>query len=210
MTRRLALALLTMAVLSLPAAPVAWASATPTEQLKTQIDRVLQTLQDPALAGEERAAERRAAIRAIAAEVFDVAEMSKRTLGRHWSARTDAEREEVARLFGELLERSYLGKLETYSGEHVAYAGEAVDGDHAVVRTRVSTRNGTEVPIDYRMLRRGERWMVYDVVIEGVSLVANYRSQFDRIIRSASYAEFVKRLRARIDEPPADSRAAAR
>ncbi len=141
---------------------------------------------------------------------FDVAEMSKRTLGRHWSARTDAEREEVARLFGELLERSYLGKLETYSGEHVAYAGEAVDGDHAVVRTRVSTRNGTEVPIDYRMLRRGERWMVYDVVIEGVSLVANYRSQFDRIIRSASYAEFVKRLRARIDEPPADSRAAAR
>jgi phospholipid transport system substrate-binding protein len=93
-----------------------------------------------------------------------------------------------------------MSKIELYSGEPIQYLGERVDGDLATVATRIITKNGTEVPIDYRMLKRGDRWLVFDVSIEGVSLVANYRSQFNTIMQTASYAELVKKMRARVEE----------
>lgn len=193
-------------VVTLPSV-VGAAPPTPTEQVRGAIQRVLRILEDPALHGDARAAERRAAMRKVANELFDFTEITKRSLGRHWQARTPAEREELVRLFGDLLERTYVSRIELYSGEKILYAGETVDTDQAVVRTRIVTKQGAEIPVDYRLLVRGERWRAYDVVIEGVSLVANYRSQFDKILQ-AGYPELVKRLRAKLDERPDAGRAA--
>ena len=169
----------------------------PSEQLKAQVDRVVRVLDDTELQKSARAAERRAAIRRIANETFDFTEMAQRALGPHWQARTPAEREEFTGLFADLLERSYIGKIELYSGEKVAYLGDTIDDGFATVRTKLITKQATEVPIDYRMIRRDDRWLVYDVSIEGVSLVANYRAQLNKIIQTSGYASLVQRLRAK-------------
>ena len=139
-------------------------------------------------------------VRRIADEIFDFGETAKRSLGRHWQARTPAEREEFVQLFSDLLERSYISKIELFNGERVNYTGETIDGDVATVRTRLLTKQSTEIPVDYRMLRRGERWLVYDVIIEGVSLIANYRTQFNEIIQTSSYPELIKKMKGRQEE----------
>ncbi len=172
----------------------------PTVQLRAHIDRVISTLEDPELRKEGRSLQRRKAVRKIAEEIFDFGETAKRSLGRHWPARTPAEREEFVALFTDLLERSYISKIELFNGEKIAWIGDRVDGPQAVVQTRIVTRQGTEIPIDYRMLRRDGRWLVYDVVIEGVSLVANYRTQFNKIIQTSSYTELVRRMRTKQEE----------
>jgi phospholipid transport system substrate-binding protein len=176
------------------------AAGPPTEQLRASIDRVVKILEDPELRKESRQSERRRAVRRVAEEIFDFAETAKRSLGRHWQARTAAEREEFVRLFADLLERAYISKIEVYNGERISYVGESVDGELATVRTRIATRQGAEVPVDYRMLQRGGRWLVYDVIIEGVSLVANYRTQFNKIIQTSSYQELVRRMRSKQEE----------
>ena len=178
----------------------AWAGV-PTDQLRGRIDRVLQVLEDPALKQDGRVAERRAAIRTMAHEIFDFRELAQRALARHWQARTPAERDEFVHLFADLLERSYIGKIETYSGgDRVQYLSETADGDQATVRTRIVAKSGAEIPVDYRLHRVGDRWLVYDVAIEGVSLVANYRAQFNRIIQTSSFRGLVEKLSAKKDE----------
>jgi len=176
------------------------AAGAPTEQLRTQVDRVVKLLEDPELKKDGRAKERRQAVRKIADEIFDFGETAKRSLGRHWQARTPAEREEFVQLFSDLLERSYISKIELYNGERVTYIGDTIEGETAIVKTRILTKQGTEIPVDYRMLRKGERWLVYDVIIEGVSLVANYRTQFNKIIQTASYKELVKKMKSKQEE----------
>ena len=145
----------------------------------------------------DRKQDRRAAVRKVAEEVFDLSETAKRALGPHWNQRTPAEREEFTQLFAELLEGTYIARIDEYGGERIRYTGEKVDGDNAVVQTRVLTKKGTEAPVEARMLRRADKWYIYDVIIECVSLINNYRTQFDRIIRSSSYAELVRRLKDR-------------
>jgi phospholipid transport system substrate-binding protein len=172
----------------------------PLEQLKTQIDRVLRIMDDPAMKKESQMKERRAAVRRVADDIFDFQETAKRSLARHWQPRTPAEQMEFVRLFADLLERSYISRIELYGGEKIAYLGDALDGEQAVVRTRIVTKSGSEVPVDYRMLKRSDRWLVYDVVIEGVSLVANYRTQFNKIIQTSSYAELVRKMKVKQDE----------
>jgi phospholipid transport system substrate-binding protein len=184
-------------------APVAGAGV-PTDQLKGAIERVVKTIENPALKGESRAPERRAAVRKIANEIFDFGEIARRSLGRHWQGRTDPEHEEFVSLFADLLERSYISKIDQYGGEKIVYTGEKVENDISLVSTRINTKNGTEVPIDYRLLKRGDRWMVYDVSIEGVSLVSNYRTQFNKIIQTASYAELIRRMKSKQAEVSLD------
>lgn len=167
------------------------------DQLRPAIDRVIRTLENPALRGAGRAPERRREIRAVTDGVFDWNEMAQRVLGRHWQGRTESERAEFVRLFTDLLERAYIGKIERYSGETIRFLGESVDGEQATVRTVLVGRQGTETPMDYRLARRGDRWLIYDVVIENVGLVNNYRTQFDQILRTASYQELVKRIKER-------------
>lgn len=186
-------------LLALPGAAVAGPA---TNQLHGRIDRVLTILVDPELAKPSRTAERRAAIRGVAGEIFDFTEISKRSLARHWLSRTPAEREEFARLFADLLERAYVSKLELYSGEKVEYAGEVADAELVTVRTRIVTKQGTPIPVDYRMFQQNGQWRAYDVLIEGVSLVGNYRSQFNAVIQRSSYEGLVKTLRVKAQESP--------
>ncbi len=186
-------------LLLLLGAPRAWAGA-PSDQLKTQIDRAVKVLDDLAGKKDTKVQERRAAVRKIANEIFDFGETAKRSLARHWTPRTPAEREEFVRLFADLLERSYISRIELYGGEKIAYVGETIDGDQAVVRTRLVTKQGTEIPVEYRMRLRDGKWLVYDVVIEGVSLIANYRAQFNKIITTSSYEELVKRMKTKQEE----------
>ncbi|HZF03293.1 MAG TPA: ABC transporter substrate-binding protein [Patescibacteria group bacterium] len=187
-------------VVTLVAERDVWAGA-PTEQLRTQIDRAIKVLEDPEMTRESRMVERRVVIRRIANEIFDFTETTRRSLGTHWQVRTRQEREEVTRLFADLLERSYIGKIEMYSGEKIQFLGDTIDGDQATVRTRLVTKQGTEIPVDYRTHRAsGDRWLTYDVAIEGVSLVANYRAQFNKIIQSSGYTSLVKKLAAKEEE----------
>jgi phospholipid transport system substrate-binding protein len=172
----------------------------PTDQLRSTIDRVLGILQDATLKPPGKAEERRQKIRAVANEVFDWEETGKRALARHWQGRSPQERQEFSKLFADLLERSYVGKIEAYSGEKILYGEETVDGEQATVRTKLVTKTGTQIPIDYKMLKAGDRWRVYDVLIENVSLVANYRSQFNRIIQQSGYADLIQRLKTKQEE----------
>lgn len=171
-----------------------------TDQLHARVDEVLKVLADPEMAKEARIADRRAALRRIAGEIFDFAEISRRSLARHWQARSPAEQQEFVRLFGDLLERAYISKIETYSGEKIEYPGEVVDGDVITVRTRIISKQGTAIPVDYRMFQQSGNWRAYDALIEGVSLVANYRSQFNSVIQRSSYGDLVKTLRAKSQE----------
>jgi phospholipid transport system substrate-binding protein len=172
----------------------------PTEQLKSEIDRVVKTLDDPNLKGDAKTVERRSRVRSIANNIFDWAETARRSLARHWQPLSDGQREEFVKLFGDLLERSYISKIELYGGERILYVGESIDGNQAAVRTKITTKQGTDVPIEYRMIRRGDRWLVYDVVIESVSLVSNYRTQFNKIIQTSSYQELVKKMKTKQEE----------
>ena len=167
----------------------------PTDQLRTEIDRVIKVLEDPELKKENRARERQGEVREIASGSFDFEETAKRSLARHWASRMPAEWDEFLQLFANLLERSYIPKIELYGGEKIAHVRETIDGDQATVKMKITTTQGTEVPVDYRMLRRCERWLVYDIIIEGVSLVANYRVQFNKIITASSHQELVTMMR---------------
>lgn len=172
-------------------APGAWAGE-PADQLFASMDRVLKLVDDPAL---KQPHERRKAFHRTAEEMFDFEEIARRSLARHWDARTPAERGEFVEALRELLERLYISKVELYNGEKIANLGDTVDGDLATVKTKVVTKHGSEIPVDYRMIRRGERWRAWDVVIGGVSLVDNYRAQFDKVIQRTSYQQLVKQVR---------------
>jgi phospholipid transport system substrate-binding protein len=174
----------------------------PTDQLRGSIDLVLKIVTDPELKKEARTAERRRRIRAVVNQIFDFTEISQRSLGRHWQARTPAEREQFVALFGDLLENAYITKIESYSGEKIQYPGDVVAGDLALVKTRIVTKQQTEIPLDYRMFLNGGRWAVYDVSIEGISLIGNYRTQFNAVIQRSGYPDLVAKLRAKQDERP--------
>lgn len=171
------------------------AALTPTETVKSRVDDALQTLSQTAAGGADAASRRQAELRRAADSLFDFTEMARRALGRHWTDRTAGEREEFVRLFTDLIARSYIGKIDRYAGESIAYVGERVDGAEASVRSQVVTAKGTQIPVEYRLHRVNEAWTAYDVLIENVSLVGTYRSQFDRIIRAESFANLLTRLR---------------
>jgi phospholipid transport system substrate-binding protein len=126
--------------------------------------------------------------------------MAKRSLGVHWKARSSSEQKEFVALFATLLENSYANKIESYENEKILYEKEIIDGDYAEVKSRVVTAKRDEYSLNYRLLKKGSRWIVYDVVIEGVSLVSNYRSQFNKIIVNQGYGELVKKLATKSDE----------
>ena len=181
-----------MIVLMLMMAASTAQALTHTETVKSRVEQAMQTVGQASLDG---AAERRRGIRQAAVSLFDFAEMSKRALGRHWENRTAAERDEFVVLFTELMARAYMGKIDRYAGEAITYVGERVDGEQATVQSRVITPKKSEVPIEYRLHRVADRWAAYDVLVENVSLVGTYRSQFDRIIQASSFADLLRRMR---------------
>jgi phospholipid transport system substrate-binding protein len=185
------IAALIVSCLLLGSAACAWAGP-PTDSVKEYTEAVVKVLEDHSL----KATDRRAAVRKLASEAFDVQESARRALGPHWQQRSPTEREEFVTLFADLLERTYIDKIDLYGGERLKFTDEKIDGTNAVVRGKVTTKQGTEVPVEARMHKK-ERWLIYDIAIENISLVSNYRAQFDRIIRTSSYGELVKRLRNR-------------
>jgi phospholipid transport system substrate-binding protein len=176
----------------------------PTDQLKQRVDEVVRVLDDPAR--KDKPAERRVAVRKISEEIFDYPDTARRALGQHWNARTPEERKEFVQLFADLLDRAYFSKIDRYQGEKVRYGAESIDGNEAVVKTMIVTKAGSEIPVDYRMHLVNGRWLVYDVIIEGVSLVSNYRTQFNKIVQTESYQSLVQKLRAKDAQPAASPR----
>ncbi|MBN1106340.1 MAG: ABC transporter substrate-binding protein [Deltaproteobacteria bacterium] len=176
-----------------------WAGA-PTDRIRQTTDKILSIVTDPALKEPSREEERRKLIRRAVDERFDWEEMSRRSLGTHWSGRTAVEKKEFVDLFGKLLERTYLDRVEGYAGEKVNYLGESVEQDYGVVDVKIVTTKNTEIPVKYRLRKKGDDWFVYDISIEGVSLVNNYRVQFNNILARGSYKELVKRLQEKVKE----------
>jgi len=171
----------------------------PTEQLRSAVDRVVEVLNDRELRKPEKREERRLAIRRAVEERYDFREMAGRALALHWRQRTPEEKDEFTRLFRDLIEETYVRKIERYEDEQVLYGDETVDGGYAEVRTTISSGQN-QIPVDYRMHKTDAGWLVYDVVIEGVSLVNNYRTQFKSIIASGSYEKLLQRIRDKVDK----------
>ncbi len=171
-----------------------------TEVVRTTIDRAMKILNDPSLKGPEKESEKRELLRTTIREVIDFEEMSRRSLARHWRKRTEAEKKEFVALFSNLLENSYMDKIEANRDARIFYDGEKRAGNKVEVRTRVVTKKGLVVPIRYRLMNKKGKWVVYDILIEGVSLVSSYRTQFDRIIRTSSYKELINRLKKKVRE----------
>jgi phospholipid transport system substrate-binding protein len=191
------------------AAATAWAGPA-TDQVRSAVDRVLTVVSDPELKKPQNAEKRRGQIREVARQLFDFEEMSKRAMARHWAPLKPEQKKRFTELFSELLENSYVSKIEAYGGEKIVYVNEQVDGDVVTVRSKLITQRGTEVPIDYRLQKDGDRWEVYDVVIEGVSLVSNYRSQFNKIITQSSFEELVKKMEQKQVEVAAEQKGPAK
>jgi phospholipid transport system substrate-binding protein len=171
----------------------------PTEAMKSTIDEALKIIQDKDLKQPGKAEERRRRLERVVGDRFDYQEMSRRALGAPWNTLSEQDREEFVALFRTLLTNSYADKIESYSGEGVQYINERTEKDYAEVRTKVLTGK-IEIPLDYRLLNKGTDWRVYDVVVDGVSLVNNYRGQFSKILRSSTYTDLVDQLRKKSDK----------
>ncbi len=205
MGKRIALKSLVLSIFCLAvftAAPPRTFAGAPTDQVKQTVDEVITILNNKELKKPENSKARSAKIREVIVKRFDFAEMAKRSLGIYWKQRTPAEQNEFVSLFSDLLEDTYIRKIERYENEKVTYVGERTEGQYSTVKTEIIGTNEVEIPVDYRIFRKGDKWEVYDIVIEGVSLVNNYRSQFYQIIGSGSYGELVKKLRAKVVKSP--------
>lgn len=168
----------------------------PTEVVRATLTEVFRILEDPKLKDPAKLMPRRHMLEDVIARRFDYAEMSKRALAANWTPLTNEQRTEFVDLFKAFLSDRYAGKIEGYSGEQVQYLSERLEGQYAEVRTKLVSSK-VEIPMDYRLINKAGHWYAYDIIADGVSLVRNYRSQFEKIIRSDSYEELVTRLRNR-------------
>lgn len=169
-----------------------------TDEVKKTVDEVVRIISDKEMKKNDQ--KRRQTLKKSISTIFDYNEMAKRSLGKHWNQRSAAEKKQFAELFASLLENSYAGKIESYNNEKIVYLKESINGDYAEVKSKVVTAKRDEFTLDYRMINQNGRWMVYDLVIEGVSLVSNYRTQFNKIVTTNGYPELVKKLQTKTDE----------
>jgi len=185
-----AVLLLCLGVVAVP--PVS--AGPPTDSLRSVVDRMVALLDDAQLKAPERAADRHRALRALAAEALDYGESARRTLGSHWDARSPEERAQFVKLFTDLIDQAYLSRL-AFDGHRIEYDAESISGREATVKARAIGREGRGTPVVFALTRGADgRWRVYDVAFEGMSLVSNYRAQFNKIIRASSYEGLVSRL----------------
>ncbi len=187
------------AVMTVMAFSTAAFAGAPTDTVKAAVDKVISILNNPKLKGPAHEKERRAQIRRAVFEVWDFREMAKRSLAQYWRGRTEAQKKEFTDLFSDLLERSYINRIENYSGEKIIWDKETVDPPYATVDSHFLTKRREEIPVDYKLLDENGKWKVYDMVIENVSLVNNYRSQFNKIIRQSSYDDLVKKMKGKLE-----------
>ena len=168
-----------------------------TADLRGTIDQVLKIVNDKNLQKDPTL--RREKLRQAIALRFNYKQMVMRSLAKNYNERSDEEREEFTGLFKKLLENSYASKIENYQDETINYVDEKIKGNYAMVRTQIVRKDGV-IDVDYKMLKNNDQWLVYDFVIEGVSLIRNYRSQFSKIISTESYGALVSKLSKKVDE----------
>jgi len=182
-------------ICALVMAPLQGAEQSPTQVVQTTVDAILALVKDKALEKEDR----RAKIRAIIEKRFDFRAMSQRTLATNWKKATQDEQQQFVGLFGRLIQNSYLGKVEAYTSETVEYRNEEVKSNKAVVDTIIIT-SSTEIPVNYRMYRKGSEWLVYDVLIEGVSLISSYRSTYQEIVKKDGFPGLFAKMEEKLKE----------
>ena len=193
--KNIIVALLASCLLTL--SPAVLRAGLPTDQVRQTADRVLSVLQDSRLKSADKQKERREQIRQIIGSRFDFGEMAKRSLGSNWQKANNEDQRQFVELFTELLEKSYADQIESYNGEKIVYGRENISQDQADVDTKIVTKKGEEIAVTYKLRSAGSDWKVYDVVIENVSLVNNFRSQFNRILANASFGELLKKLQTK-------------
>jgi phospholipid transport system substrate-binding protein len=178
-------------------ASFAGAASAPTNELKTSIDSMLEVLRDKNLKKEER----RSKISTLIRDRFDFKEMARRSLARNWKGRSVEEKKEFVSIFSDLLQSSYIGKIEGYTDEKITYDKEVIKkkDKYAVVSTTIVTKN-VNIPIDYKVIFKKDKWWVYDVVVEGVSFISTYRSQYNKVIKKESYAKLIEKMKSKLDE----------
>lgn len=194
MFKRILLFAIAMMMVALPA------FASVTDEIKVAVDRVIKIVSDKEMKKPANEQKRRTAIKQAIGTVFNHQEMARRSLGRHWNSRSKEEQRQFVELFANLLENSYAEKIESYNNEKIVYLREIVDSDYAEVKSKVVGTKNDEYTLDYKALKKDGKWVVYDVVIEGVSLVSNYRTQFNKIISANGYGELLKKLQLKNDE----------
>ena len=185
------------------------------DDVKTAVDRVLSVMQDPAYAAPDKKAEREKLIHAAVAEKFSWEEMSKRALGAHWRDLTPAQQKEFVEIFKDFLERTYISKVDlflkeekTFSTKNIVYTKETIDGQYALVDSKVTLQE-EEIPLSYKLLNKNGAWVVYDMSIEGVGIVANYRTQFNELLANGSYDKMIEKLKSKQGEDIVEKKAAA-
>lgn len=191
---RPALRLLVAASLLLCAVLPASAGA-PTEEIRTAIDRGVEILKTAKLESSSQRSKVIAQLRDVVYPLFDFEEMARRSLGSHWRRATPQQQKEFSAAFTELLETTYADKIDLYEGQQVEYTGETIDNDYAEVNTRVIGKDRQSYSVDYRLQRTGGKWRIYDVVAENISIVNNYRSQFNRVVVNSSIDDLIKRIK---------------
>lgn len=174
----------------------------PTDQVRETVDKVLAVLKDPALKSDAAKGERRKRLKDVIYSRFDFAEMAKRSLGPRWRQLSPGERREFVEIFADILEGAYVDRIESYDGEKFRYVDETQEKNYAKVDTKIVTKDGKEYAIDYKLHPIEKEWKVYDVVIENISLVNNYRSQFRRVLAKSSYEDLVRRMKKKQVKAP--------
>ncbi|RJQ44367.1 MAG: ABC transporter substrate-binding protein [Nitrospiraceae bacterium] len=198
--RRLFLLLISMTVYVAGISELS-AAGTPAESVRSTVDAVINTLKDQHFSQPGKKQERREKMRALINDRFDFEEMAQRSLARHWQPRTSAEKKEFVEVFSDLIESSYIGKIELYTDEKITYDRETLKGDgkYSVVSTTVITKN-VNIPIEYKLILKNNKWWVYDVTIEGVSFISTYREQYNKIIVKESFDGLMKKMRSKLEE----------
>ena len=181
--------------LSLAFAPVAPAGNTPVDSIRTTVEAILAILKDDSL----DKAGRRNAMTAEIGKRFDFAAMSQRTLATNWKKATDKEKQDFTDLFRQLIQNSYVGKLEAYTNEVVEYPAEKAEGKKAVVETLIKTASA-DIPVNYKLYKKNHDWLVYDVIIEGVSLISNYRSSYQTIVKKEGFDGLMSKMKEKLKE----------
>lgn len=166
----------------------------PTEQVRATVDKVLTIVRSPDPKSKTQIAAQRAQLIEVIYPRFDFTEMAKRSLGPHWARRTPEEQREFVRVFAALMGRSYAENIESYTSQNVLYTRESEDQNYAQVDTKIVAENRSPLSINYKLHSVDGDWKIYDLVIEDISVVNNYRSQFDRVIARSSFAELVRTM----------------
>ena len=171
------------------------------ESIRSSVEAILSVMKDESLAGSEKSSERRDKLKLIISARFDFKEMSKRSLARHWKKMTMEEQNEFIHIFSGLLQHTYINKIEAYTNERVTYDKGLIKrkGKYGIVKTSIFSKD-IIIPIDYRLINRGNEWMVYDVQVEGVSVISNFRSQYNKILSRKSYAELIQQMKNKLEK----------